>query len=135
MSQFSLALEAASAATGLTQTALCEPTGISLSSMSKYFRDSAPIGAKVAARLISAFPAPHNAHLLAAYLRDQIPDGLDQLVTILPNTGLAEASPDPIPPRPELDGPARELLGYFGRRMKDPVIANLLESTRKVLES
>lgn len=135
MSQFSLALEAASHAAGIGQSELCARTGVSASSMSKYFRGSAPIGTMVAGKLISAFPAPYNATLLAAYLRDEIPDGLENLVWIMGNAGVAETSRDPIPSQEELSGPARELIAYFARRISDPAIFDLLNSTRKVLES
>lgn len=123
-------------AVGLGQSALCALTGISPSSMSKYFRGSAPIGFMVAGKLIAAMPSPHNATLLAAYLRDEIPEGLEGLVCIMGNaTSVAQPALDPIPSQDELSGPARELIGYFARRMSEPAIADLLESTRRALEA
>ncbi len=134
MSQFSLALNAASQSAGLSQTRIAELSGISLSSINKYFRDAAPVGPKVVEKIIRVFPPPHGADLLAAFLRDEIPESLSNLVEILPTAlRLNEPAPDPIPGPDVLGGEARELIAFFARRMKDKTIYAMLESTRRAL--
>jgi len=135
VSHFSNALDAALAATGITQAAICAATGLSTPAMSKYVRGAAKVGPGVAGKIIRHLPAPHDAALLAAFLRDQTPNGLAHLVSILATGPVREDSPDPIPSRAELDGPARELLGYFARRITDPPVRAMLETTRGALEA
>lgn len=135
VSYFSLQLRDAAKSTDINQVMLSHATGISASSMSKYFRDAAPIGPEVASKLIRAFPAPHNSLLLAAYLRDETPPDLRPLVTVLANARAAEDPADPIPGMDQLSGEARNLIAYFAQRISDPVIYDMLEATRRALES
>lgn len=67
-----------------SQKRLADLTGIQPSRINRYARGSAVIGSDALRAIIEALPRDRQGELLAAHLKDAIPDGLSDLVTVLP---------------------------------------------------
>lgn len=104
--------------------------------MSKYASGELKPGPKVARKIILAMPVECRPNLAAAAIRDQTPSELLELVNLSPlEQRMKEEPPDPIPSRDELGGKHRELVAYFARRIHDPAIYAMLETSRRALEA
>ena len=95
MSYLANALSAALDTLQWSQTNLAERTGMMRHQINRYCRGRATIAGESLVKLLSVFPEPHNAELLAAYLRDMIPPGFESLVMVMTNDSTVRAtSPD-----------------------------------------
>ncbi len=133
MSYLSTALRDALSAVPMTQLELASQSGLTQQQVNKAACGTGYVGVKVVHRIVAALPSPQNAAVLAAYLRDEIPHGLADLVAILPNTSTIAERFDPIPS--ELVGPDRELVAYFAQRVGEPTMRAMLTALRDALEA
>jgi transcriptional regulator with XRE-family HTH domain len=113
MSNVSAALSAALDDLGWSQTELAQKADINLGMLNRYVRGTGVLGEDNLQRLLSVLPEPQNRMLLAGYLRDLIPPGKEQLVSILTNSILREEAPIlPEGLEPEL----ADALGFLARK-------------------
>ncbi len=74
----------------MTQKELSDLTSIKPPQVNRYVRGTSNIQPEILGSLLKAFPEEKRAELLAAYLKDAIPDGFDHLVAILTNEALVK---------------------------------------------
>lgn len=97
MSYLANALSAALENLHWSQTQLADRTGMMRHQINRYCRGRATVAADSLIKLLDAFPDPHNAELLAAYLRDMIPAGFEPLVEVSVNTAAVREEPPSLP--------------------------------------
>ena len=95
MSQFGNALTTVLSELKWSQTYFAEISGIQRTQVNRYARGTSSIDLTSLEKLLQVIPAPFNAQVLAAYLRDFIPDGAEGLVTLdLCGETVQESPPD-----------------------------------------
>lgn len=94
MSCFSTALTKVLATIGWSQRELADATHIKAPQVNRYTRGTSNIQTDGLRAILKAIPDGHRAELLAAYLKDAIPEEFSHLVTILTNDCRVKESKD-----------------------------------------
>ena len=135
MSQFSNQFKASVEASGLTQFAISEKTGISQGALSRYAGgDNRPPRDQIET-LLPVFPEKERVALLMAYLADDVPASFASLVTIAPRTGAGARAAEQEPVyRSRMPKELREAYDGLGRKaLEHPEVADSLIATWRIL--
>lgn len=134
MSYLATAFAGALSELGLNQIEFAEKAGINRVQVNRAARGSASTGRDVIGRISRALPAPHSARVLAAWLRDEMPDDLRGLVDLLPS-GDALTLSESAPEGTSLDPRRAQLLAWVKRQIINTEFCDLLESLRTAIEA
>lgn len=133
MSNVSAALHAALEDLDWSQTELAARADIDRTMLNRYVRGTGPLGADNLTPLLRTLPSPHDAALLAAYLRDLIPSDKAGLVSILCDS-IAREDPPELPAG--LDPDLRKDIIFLAQKAQvHTEIKDLIMHFAKVLRS
>lgn len=135
MSYLATALTRALADLGTNQVEFSAKSGISRVQVNRAARGSATTGRDVIGRIARALPDPHNGRVLAAWLRDEMPEDLRGLVDLLPggdSLTLSEVSPEY---GTRLDDRRAKLLAWVKLQIINTEFCDLLDSLRAAIEA
>lgn len=114
MSQFSNALTSALDSLHWQQKDLAAAASLTRSQANRAVRGTVAVGPDVVTKIIQALPSPYNGAILAAYVRDTVPEGFGHLVEIKSVTAKDHAQAETLPE--DLDPKLRSLIISFAKR-------------------
>lgn len=120
---------------GISQVEFAAQSDISRVQVNRAARGKQTTGRDVIGRIAKHLPAPHNGRVLAAWLRDEMPEDVRDLVELLPagdSLTIAESNPDS---GPALDVRRAKLLSWVKRQIINAEFCDLLESLRTAIEA
>jgi transcriptional regulator with XRE-family HTH domain len=114
MSQFSNQLQAAIESQDFTQTYVCDQTGISQGQLSRYVNGKNRSSPEALDQLCKIFDKDNQVKILLAYLEDDIPPRMKNLVRVEPK-GAARVPEDPGICRTRMPRELRAAYDWLGR--------------------
>jgi transcriptional regulator with XRE-family HTH domain len=101
-------------ANGLTQTEIVEKIGVSQGQMSRYVNGENRPEPQVLEKLCAVFPKKDQTSLLLAYLEDDVPDSLKNLIAIEPKSAVPRVGEDSPVYRSRMPKRLREAYDHLG---------------------
>jgi transcriptional regulator with XRE-family HTH domain len=130
MSQFSNQLQASIEANGFTQTEICDQVGISQGQMSRYVNGENRPEPEIFEKLCGVFAKEHRVAVLLAYLDDDIPPSLKNLVAVEAKTAAARVEEDSPVYRSRMPKKLRDAYDHLGAAaLEDASIAQVIIGT------
>ena len=122
-------------ARGLSQTAVCEKTGISQGQLSRYVNGENRPPPEAFENLAKIFPIEDRVQLLLAYLADEIPAGLRNLVSVTPRSSSARIQEESATYRSRMPKDLRAAYDFLGNdALENPATADWIIANHRRLK-
>ncbi len=132
MSYFSAALERTLETLSMSRSDLVKATGIHRTSMSGYVRGTTPVGPRTLRTICAAVPEAHQPVLVRAWLLDQVPREMQNMVEITARTDALRE--DAVPPLPSCSDDIRRGLELLARKSVHPPVRDLILDLSRLLD-
>ena len=135
MSYLATALTAALDELGRKQHQFAESAGITRVQTNRACRGTVTVGRELIGKIVRALPEPHNARVLAAWLRDEAPDDLRDLIALTPVGAGSIVAEAPRGYGTELDARRADLLAWVRRQIIGTEFCDMLEALRAAIDA